>query len=144
MNICAIVGRLVYEPEMKQTKNGTNYVSTRIAVERHDQNKTTDFFTVRTYGKTSEFIVKYFHKGDPIEVSGELQTESYTRQDGTKVDGVFILISKVGFVPQKAQAKPEYKVESAPAPVSGILLTADTDEIVGDLASSANDLPFQI
>jgi len=128
MNICAVVGRLVYDLEVKVTRNGTNYVSTRIAVDRHDQNKTTDFFTIRAYGKTSEFMVKYFRKGDPIEVTGELQTESYTKSDGTKVEGVFILVSKVGFVPQKSQAKPE----AAEAPVE-----APSEPVKGDL-------PFEI
>lgn len=122
MNIVSISGRLVYEPELKTTKNGTSYVSTRVAVDRHDQNKTTDFFSVRVYGKGAEFVSKYFRKGDPIEVTGKLQTESYTKQDGTKVDGVFIYASECGFTLSKKEAS-----ASAPAP-----------------EPSASDVPFEI
>lgn len=120
MNTVIITGRLVYEPEMKQTKNGTNYISTRIAVDRRDQNKTTDFFVVRIYGKAAEFVSKYFKKGDPIEITGKLQTESYTKQDGTKVEETFIFANEVGFTLSKAASKPT-AAESAPtAPSSDV------------------------
>lgn len=98
MNIVSISGRLVYEPELKTTSNGTNYMSSRIAVERHDKDKNTDFFTFRAYGKSAEFIKKYFHKGYPVELSGKLQTSSYEKQDGTKVNETYIFVSEVGFV----------------------------------------------
>ena len=126
MNIVSIVGRLVYEPEMKQSKNGTNYISTRVAVDRHDQNKTTDFFSVRVYGKGAEFVNKYFKKGDPIEVTGKLQTESYTKQDGTKVDGVYIFANEVGFVPKSVQQRSDEPAPAEPA------------------TNAKSDMPFEI
>ena len=45
MNSINISGRLVYEPEVKTTQSGVTYLSTRIAVNRNDKNKTTDFFS---------------------------------------------------------------------------------------------------
>ena len=104
MNNITLSGRLVYEVEVKATKDGNSFLSTRIAVNRNDPNKTTDFFNIKAWGSTAEFIGKYFKKGDPIMLVGELRTESYTKQDGTKVDGVFVLASKVEFVPRATRS----------------------------------------
>ena len=89
MNSVNLVGRMVYEPELKTTQSGTNYLPLRLAVSRNDKDKTTDFFSAKAWGKTAEFISKYFHKGDPIAVTGKLQVDSYEKQDGTKVSEVY-------------------------------------------------------
>ena len=107
MNIVSISGRLVYEPEIKKTANEALYLPLRIAVDRHDKNKTTDFFSCKAWNKTAEFIGKYFHKGDGIELTGKLQVDSYEKADGTKVSEVYINISEVGFPisPSKKEAE---------------------------------------
>lgn len=97
MNAVNMSGRLVYEPEIKRTPNDVIYLPLRIAVDRNDKNKTTDFFSCKAWNKTAEFISKYFHKGDGIEIMGRLQTDSYEKSDGTKVSDVYINISEVGF-----------------------------------------------
>lgn len=109
MNNVSLVGRMVYEPELKQTSSGTNYLPLRLAVGRNDKDKTTDFFSAKSWGKTAEFISKYFHKGDPIAVTGKLQVDSYEKQDGTKVQEVYVYITEVCFVEQKTN-----KTEQAP------------------------------
>lgn len=117
MNFCGIVGRLVYEPEIKLTTNQTAIISTRIAVSRNDQKRTTDFFSIRIWGKSAEFVSKYFHKGDPIAVTGKLQTDSYERQDGTKVNETYIFVTEVNFVEQKkTDAAPRTEPEPSAAP----------------------------
>lgn len=109
-NICILVGRMVYEPELKQSKNGNSYLSTKIAIDRRDKEKNTDFISCRAWGKTAEFIDKYFHKGDPIEVTGRLQSESYER-DGVKVDGMVVIIDNVNFVPKPSQKNEPKRAE---------------------------------
>lgn len=110
-NICILVGRMVFGPEMKQTNNGTPYVPVRIAIDRRDKEKNTDFISCRAWGKTAEFISKYFHKGDPIEIIGRLQSESYEKQDGTKVNGMIVIIDNVNFVPKPSQKADSKKAE---------------------------------
>lgn len=120
MNNVNIIGRLVYEPELKTTQSGVTYLPMRIAVDRHDKNKTTDFFSVKSWNKTAEFVSKYFHKGDPIEITGKLLTDSYEKQDGSKVTEVYINASEVGFTMTQKTGKtdaatmPEPKAESLP------------------------------
>ena len=121
MNSINISGRLVYEPEVKTTQSGVTYLSTRIAVNRNDKNKTTDFFSVKAWNKTAEFIGKYFHKGDGIEICGKLFNDSYEKSDGTKVTEVYINVTEVNFVlsskkeeAPRAEARPEPTGEGLP------------------------------
>lgn len=120
MNQVILSGRLVYEPELKTTQGGSNYLSTRIAVPRNDKDKSTDFLTVRAWNNTAGFICKYFHKGDPIEIIGKMQTSSYTKQDGTKADEVFVFVTEVNFVLSKAENKPTVASQAPTAPVPTI------------------------
>ena len=139
MNNINISGRLAYEPEMKTTSNGTNYVSERIAVNRNDKNKTADFFNIKIWGKTAEFVVKYFHKGDPIEITGKLQTENYERQDGTKVTDVYIFVTEVNFclTPKNGGGDTRQTREDAPRDVREVPKDIEADY-------SGAGLPFEI
>jgi single-strand DNA-binding protein len=81
LNVSALTGRLVENPELRATQNDISYTSTRIAVQRDyakDGERETDFFTVTAWRATAEFICKYFAKGDLITVSGRLQNRSWT------------------------------------------------------------------
>ena len=118
MNNTLLTGRLVYEPELKVSKSGTNYLSTRIAVSRNDKDRTTDFFSFKAFGKAAEFITKYFHKGDPIGIVGKLQTDTYEKQDGTKVTEVYVFVSEVNFIEQKKADAPRAEEPAKPAPSS--------------------------
>lgn len=131
MNSISISGRLVYETKLTTLSTGSTVIKSRIAVTRNDKNKTTDFFNIQAWNKTAEFINKYFAKGDPIEITGKLQTESYTKQDGTKVDGVYIYVSEVSFPLSKKTEAPAEPAQPEP--------TQDAPVEILD-----SDLPFQI
>lgn len=113
MNQVTLVGRLVYEPDIKETNGGKKYISTRVAVSRNDKDKTSDFINIRLWENQAVFVSKYFHKGDPISLIGKLQTSSYDKQDGTKVTDTFVYVTEVNFVPQKFNAQ-------APSPEQGL------------------------
>ena len=143
MNSINITGRLVYEPELKKTSGGTTFISTRIAVQRNDKEKTTDFFNLKAWKSSAEFISKYFHKGDPIEVSGRLQTESYEKQDGTKVSDVYILVGEVGFVLSRkteAEKAPTAPSKEIPAPKREI----PENFVKKDEPIDPSQLPFEV
>lgn len=143
MNSVNVTGRLVYDPELKTTQSGTSFVSTRIAVQRNDKDKTTDFFNLKAWKSSAEFISKYFHKGDPIEVSGKLQTDSYEKQDGTKVSDVYILVNEVGFVLSKkteAEKAPTAPEKEIPAPKREI----PENFVKKDEPIDPSQLPFEV
>ena len=112
MNTTIISGRLVYEPEIKTVGTDKKKLPMRIAVSRNDKNKTVDFINAQAWGSTAEFITRYFHKGDPIEIAGKLQTDTYEKKDGTKVTDTYIFVTECGFVlkkpePSEAPKQPE-------------------------------------
>lgn len=107
MNIVALTGRLTKDPDIRYTNGGLTIARLNVAVNRDykkEGGQTADFPNVIAFGKTAEFIEKYFHKGNKIEVSGRLQTGSYQKEDGTKVYTTDVLAERVGFGESKKES----------------------------------------
>lgn len=84
MNQITIKGRLTRTPELKyvQGKNAETAVcSFNVAVNRRFGEET-DFFDCQAWGKTGEFVNKFFIKGQEILVAGEMQCQKYKDKDG--------------------------------------------------------------
>ena len=81
MNKVNLVGRITkdVEPHYSTGENANANCRFTVAVNRKFKNKETgqydaDFISCVAFGKTCEFIAKYFHKGDPIGISGNIRT----------------------------------------------------------------------
>ena len=84
LNVVNIQGRICNPIVVRYTQSQTAVTSFRIAVE-NDQSgdkKRTYFFNVTCWGKTAEFVEKYFSKGDMILLHGTLQTKEWTDKEG--------------------------------------------------------------
>ena len=106
MNSVALVGRLTKSPIVTYTQSGSSIAKFTIAVDRRfktDGQPSADFINIVVFGKTGEFVEKWFHKGDPISITGRIQTGSYTKQDGTKVYTTDVIAETAEFVPGKPQ-----------------------------------------
>ena len=57
------------------------------------------------WGKTAEFLAKYFFKGNRVGITGSLQTRTYENKDGVKVKVTEILVGTVDFVESKSDAQ---------------------------------------
>ena len=145
MNTVLVTGRFVYAPEVRQTSNGTSYISTRIAVSRNDKNRTTDFFNVKAWNSTAKFIGQYFQKGDPIEIRGRLETSERTDSEGRKSTEVYILVDEVSFTLKPAERTEPTAAEQAPTkPVNDMsqsVLDAGIAELLDDTPGT---LPFDL
>ena len=85
MNIIAIKGRLVRDPEIRQTQSGVSVTNITVAVDRSYSaggEKQTDFFDCVFWRHGAEFVSKYFTKGKEIIVTGEMQSRKWTDKDG--------------------------------------------------------------
>ena len=121
MNCVALIGRLTKDPIVNYTQSGSSITKFGLAVDRRFKTSdglTADFLNIVVFGKSGEFVEKWFHKGDPISVVGRIQTGSYTKQDGTKVYTTDIIADSVEFVPknsgrdaEKAAEKPVEETE---------------------------------
>lgn len=83
MNHCSISGHLTRAPELRFTQTGVPVVSFTVAVDRPGETEKTDFFRCYAWRTRTEFVVRYFSKGQRIEVSGPITTRSYDK-DGEK------------------------------------------------------------
>ena len=102
-NKCILMGRLTADPELKQTTSGVSVCRFTIAVDRRytKEEKQTDFITVVAWRQTAEFISRYFAKGSAILVCGELQTRSWTDNDGNKRYATEVVASEASFCEAK-------------------------------------------
>lgn len=104
MNTVNLVGRFTRDPEIRYTDNGLSIARFSIAVDRRiktDGGAAADFISCIAFGKTAEFIEKYFGKGQRIGLSGRIQTGSYTNKDGNKVYTTDVVAENVEFVESK-------------------------------------------
>jgi len=82
MNEVRLTGRLVKDPEIRQTKKGSAMATYTLAVDRWNsstKSKEADFIRITAFGKNAEFVEKWLHKGDPIMVYGSIKTQKYER-----------------------------------------------------------------
>ena len=91
MNIAIISGHLTRDPEIKVTPNGTSVCSFTVANTKKwkdgsgQPREDTIFLDVTAWGKTGETINRFFLKGDPIMVRGELKQDNWEdKQSGQK------------------------------------------------------------
>ncbi len=157
INRVVLMGRLVSDPELKTTSNGTNVTTFRIAVDRNyvkaGEERQADFFDIVAWRYTADFVCKHFRKGSLIAIDGQLQSRTYQAKDGTNRYVVEVIADNASFTGERrdntayqggyannqynnggfSQA-PAYQ-EQAPSFVSGP--TSDFEEMPGD-----DDLPF--
>lgn len=116
-NKVILVGNLTADPELKKTQSGVSVTSFSIAVNRRfakqGEQQQTDFISIVAWRQTAEFISRYFNKGRPILVCGQLQTRSWTDQNGQKRYVTEVVADEVSFVDSKNSSGGGY---NAPAP----------------------------
>ena len=121
LNVVAIMGRLVADPQLRQTTTGKNVASFRIACDRgrRDANgqDQADFFDVVAWERSAEFVCRYFQKGSLIAVDGRLQSRQYQDKNGNNRQAVEIVAQNINFTGPKSQNQGMgAPAMSAPAP----------------------------
>lgn len=104
MNHICLCGRIGSDIELKKTQSGISVISFSLAVERQYQQggeHITDWIDIEAWRGTAEFVQKWFCKGDPIIICGEIRTSVWTDSDGSKRKRVYAVANSVEFVPQK-------------------------------------------
>lgn len=132
LNKIFMTGRLVCDPELKQTPSGTPVTSFRIASDRDFKNgegeREADFVSIVAWRGTAEFVSKNFNKGRLITVVGRLQMRNYTDKDGNKRTATEIVAENVYF----ADSRPtSHETQATEAP-----------DNFSELDDDSGDLPF--
>lgn len=112
LNQVTLIGYLTADPELKQTPSGTSVCPFTIAVNRKTTKEgapSCDFINVVAWRERAEFVSRYFKKGKPILIHGELQVRSYTDKQGAKCYVTEVFVNEADFVENKGvsdNAKP--------------------------------------
>ena len=102
MNMVIIIGRWTKDPEITYMNDGNMIAKGSIAVDRKYSKDEADFPRVKAYGKTAEFIEKYFKKGMKIAVVGWIKTGYYDDAEGKRIYTTEVIIENAEFVESKA------------------------------------------
>ncbi len=108
-NKVILIGNMTADPELKQTQGGISVCSFSIAVNRRfskaeQGQQNVDFINVVTWRQQAEFVTRYFKKGNPILICGQLQTRSWTDNQGQKRYATEVVADEVSFVTSAAQS----------------------------------------
>ena len=151
-NKVILIGNMTADPELKQTAGGVSVCSFSIAVNRRfakaDQGQqNVDFINIVTWRQQAEFVSRYFKKGNPILICGQLQTRSWNDNQGQKRYATEVVADEVSFVASAAQtaaqstgsqpAQTGYTPDAYGAPAFNSAPSANFEEIPND-----GDLPF--
>ena len=145
-NKVILIGNMTADPELKQTTGGISVCSFSIAVNRRfaraeQGQQNVDFINIVTWRQQAEFVSRYFKKGNPILICGQLQTRSWNDGQGQKRYTTEVVADEVSFVASAAQsaAAPagSYTPDAYGAPSFNSAPSANFEEIPND-----SDLPF--
>ena len=139
LNVVAIIGRMVKDPELKTTNSGKSVCSFRIANDSGYKDASgqsqTNWLDVTAWGKTAEFVCKYFPKGALIAIDGRLQSRNYQDKSGNNRNAVEVVVNNVSFAGNKEPAQSQNVANRA---VSAPVAANNEYEPIED----DGDLPF--
>lgn len=129
INSVIIVGRLTADPELRKTPNGVSVGSFRIAHDEGRRNgngeKQTLYINCTLFGKQTEMLGRFFHKGNLIGVTGRLTQRTFMNRQNVQVTTTEIVADRIDFVEGKNAAgdqagnngyQPDYPTANDPAP----------------------------
>ncbi|MGI6078528.1 MAG: single-stranded DNA-binding protein [Fastidiosipilaceae bacterium] len=105
MNRAILLGRLVRDPELRTTQNGTSVCSFTLAIDRRFKNqygeRQTDFIPCVAWSKTAEFCAQYFSQGQRMALLGSIQPRSWEDQEGNRRYTTEVVAEEIYFADSK-------------------------------------------
>ncbi len=148
LNVVALMGRLVADPELRKTSTDVSVATFRIAVDRsfvrQGEERQADFISIVCWRQSAEFVCKYFRKGDMIALNGHIQTRSYEDNQGNRRTAFEVVADNVSFTGSKRDASSSNggydggNRNAAPSSQPAAFTSGGDDfELLGD-----SDMPF--
>ena len=121
LNRVILMGRLVADPELRQTPSGVSVATFRVAVDRNYQTKgnaerQADFISCVAWRQTGEFISRYFQKGRMIALEGSLQTRNYEDKQGSKRTAYEVIVDQAYFADSRPAGQETGRSNYTPFP----------------------------
>ena len=104
LNQTVIVGRIVKDPELKETDSGKKVTDITLAVPRSFKNMNgeyeTDYIPCVLWKGVAESTTQYCKKGDLVGIKGRIQSRSYETEEENRYV-VELIAEKVTFLTSK-------------------------------------------
>ena len=118
LNVVAIMGRLVADPELRTTPAGVNVCQFRIACDRNfarqGEQRQADFVDIVAWRAQADFVCKYFSKGSLIAINGRIQTRNYQDKNGNNRTAFAVVAENINFGGSKGTSNPVHDLGQAP------------------------------
>ncbi len=106
LNQVILVGRLVYDPELKTLDDGRVVTTITLAIQRGFKNSEsgeydTDFLKCTLWSGIAENTVEYCKKGSTVGVKARLSQKYYEYEDGKSFSYPEIIAEKITFINTK-------------------------------------------
>lgn len=151
LNVVAIMGRLVADPELRTTPAGVNVCQFRIACNRNfarqGEQRQADFVDIVAWRAQADFVCKYFSKGSLIAINGRIQTRNYQDKNGNNRTAFAVVAENINFGGSKGTSSAKVDDGGEAAPRSEAWPKADPPANYGGVDDFAviddnDDLPF--
>ena len=141
MNKVILMGRLTRDPEVRYTQtNNTLVASFSLAVNRRfvreGDTQNADFINITAWGKTAEFVSKYFKKGQQVGVIGRIQTRTWDDEQGQKHYVTEVIAEEAYFADSKREQDSSANFDATFGAMPNSTSGSDFE------ISSGDDLPF--
>ena len=144
LNRVNLMGRLVRDPELRQTTGGTPVATFTLAVEQDFKDKATgersaDFIDCVAWRQTGEFVSRYLSKGRMAIVDGRLLARTWKDKNGNSRKTVEVVADHVYF----ADSRRESEASGAGAPSYSPYATPQTGaDDFAEIDDDPGELPF--
>lgn len=106
LNQVILVGRLVYDPELKTLEDGRTVTTITLAIQKGFKNSEsgeydTDFLKCTLWSGIAENTVEYCKKGSTVGVKARLSQKYYEYEDGKSFSYPEIIAEKITFINTK-------------------------------------------
>lgn len=140
MNKCVLMGRLTRDVDVRYTQtNNTMVANFSLAINRRfvkeGEERQADFINIVSFGKTAEFISKYFKKGQQVGVIGRIQTRTWDDEQGQKRYVTEVVAEEVYFADSKRDGVPNEMSEATATDITNTFGIQNT-------TTNSDDLPF--
>lgn len=116
LNQFVIIGRLVRDPELRETENGKKVTTITVAVPRSYKNSNgeyeTDFINCVLWAGVAQNTTEYCKKGDLLGIKGRVQTRNVEGKDDKPTHLTEMVAEKITFLSPKNKDKNENESES--------------------------------
>lgn len=152
-NKVILMGNLTRDPELKTLPRGTSVCELSLAVnktwkdDQGQKHERASFFGCVAFGSTAENLAKYFSKGKPILIEGELAQETWDdKETGKKREKTKVRVERFEFVggnnDRGGSDNRQGGQASAPAPSSAARPSRPAYKEPLDELDDQSDIPF--